>query len=172
MNVADQLTQMSGTLNNKAEKGIIRSEEFLELMEQLVRETENNTETLQDLQQEAHAIGKIVETVRGIAVQTNLLALNAAIEAARAGEHGRGFNVVAQEVRKLSDNVEKSITQIRDNTDKIKTEINTITNGTKKVQTHMEKGQEKVRDTVSDFRDFNQSSRQLEEQAQQFSKLL
>ncbi|MBD1224740.1 methyl-accepting chemotaxis protein [Virgibacillus halodenitrificans] len=172
MDVADHLTQMSSTLNYKAESGIHRSEEFLVLMENILRVSENNTKTLQGLQQEAQAIGKIVETVRGIAAQTNLLALNAAIEAARAGEHGRGFNVVAQEVRRLSDNVEKSIIQIRDNTDKIKTEINTITEGTKNVQTYMQTGQEKVHATVSDFKDFNQSSRQLEEQAQQFSKLL
>nr|WP_304952622.1 methyl-accepting chemotaxis protein [Zobellella iuensis] len=54
------------------------------------------------LEQHRGHINAALAMIREITEQTNLLALNASIEAARAGEHGRGFSVVANEVRALS----------------------------------------------------------------------
>lgn len=58
---------------------------------------------IEEIQHSAREIFSILESIKSIADQTKMLGLNAAIEAARAGDAGKGFGVVAEEIRKLSE---------------------------------------------------------------------
>ncbi|WP_088188336.1 methyl-accepting chemotaxis protein [Desulfosporosinus sp. FKA] len=65
-----------------------------------------------NLNDQAKNTDGILSFINNIAQQTNLLGLNAQIEASRAGDLGRGFGVVAQEIRKLSESSKESIKNI------------------------------------------------------------
>ncbi|HHW31151.1 MAG TPA: hypothetical protein GXX20_05685 [Clostridiaceae bacterium] len=99
----EKITIESKILNENT----VKSSEMMKAMENESREVlEYSTGMSQDINYLFTTLEKMRETLQGIhniSNQTNLLALNASIEAARAGDAGKGFMVVADEIRKLSD---------------------------------------------------------------------
>lgn len=90
-----------------------------------IEEARNDQKRIEQVANEAQALGSLVQLIRHISGQTNLLALNAAIEAARAGEAGRGFAVVADQVRKLSSETDSAVTRINDGINSVADTIRT-----------------------------------------------
>jgi methyl-accepting chemotaxis protein len=80
---------------------IVQIADFIKALPEMIR---GDVETIQAAaMKEIDGLVSFINVIKDISKQTNLLALNAAIEAARAGDAGRGFTVVADEVRMLSE---------------------------------------------------------------------
>lgn len=103
----------------------------------------------------------ILSFIKGISSQTNLLGLNASIEAARAGDYGRGFNIVAQEIRKLSKSSNDSIGKIDHVIKDISTSIEKINNKVANVESISFKQSKALQEMATSIEQLNSTAKLL-----------
>ncbi|MFS0561325.1 methyl-accepting chemotaxis protein [Terribacillus sp. 179-K 1B1 HS] len=111
--------------------------------------------------QNSHQIGEVVQLIEQISTQTNLLGLNAAIEAARSGEAGKGFGVVADEIRKLSDNTKEAVQTIGKSLTEIRTSIENLTLSINEVSTSSEEQSVVMVEFMDDIQALDEKSKQI-----------
>lgn len=151
---AENVAGMARESVNVCEQGMQRVQRNRNSIVTLADEIESSTQVINELNRNAQQISTILATIQGVAEQTNLLALNAAIEAARAGEQGRGFAVVADEVRVLSQRTHKS-------TEEIQAMIEQLQQTTSSAVKQMEKSRTLATDSVQDAESVSESLHEI-----------
>ncbi|TMU87049.1 PAS domain S-box protein [Bacillus sp. BHET2] len=122
-----------------------------ELVNVVMENSSEKKKAILSLENQINLIDETSKLIKNISAQTNLLALNAAIEAARAGEHGRGFNVVAQEVRKLSGNADEAIKEVNSNIEHITKELSNVHRITEELQKMVSETKHTFDKTIAEF---------------------
>ncbi|MDP4144105.1 MAG: methyl-accepting chemotaxis protein [Bacillota bacterium] len=130
-----QVKDASAALHNSIEQANISIQQISsgsQHLSDMMASIEESTKLAEEKIKQTHEITSLIEHISS---QSNLLGLNAAIEAARAGEFGKGFTVVAQEMRKLS--------QVSsDSTKKIVAELSAMTKVIEEITEKMNKAGE------------------------------
>ncbi|WP_138418463.1 methyl-accepting chemotaxis protein [Aquibacillus sediminis] len=156
-------------LTNSGSQLMKESVKQMEKIDQIVQE---GVEKVNGLDRQSQEITKLVSVIKDIADQTNLLALNAAIEAARAGEHGKGFAVVADEVRKLAEQVADSVADITQIVNRIQNESSIVSTSLKGGYQEVEKGTEQMITTGETFEKIRLSMTEMANGVQTISNYL
>ncbi len=146
------LTEISTNLSSVNHIATQRSENMKALLDSLKSQKTLIQEALfevQKVKESSSSIGDFIHTVEDIANQTGLLAMNASIEAAHAGTAGKGFAVIAQEIRKLSEETAKNAAYISDVLKSNEQTVETAANAVISFASQAEKSSEELQETIA-----------------------
>lgn len=171
-NQGTELNHTSNTVKVLTNTGLELMSETEKQMDAIHLGVVESIEKVKGLDSKTQEISQLVQVIQSIADQTNLLALNAAIEAARAGEHGKGFAVVADEVRKLAEQVSGSIGSIIDIVHGVQNESSETVTALQQGYQQVEEGTVKIKNTRETFNEINTAVFGMQTQIQNIAESL
>ncbi|WP_158674417.1 globin-coupled sensor protein [Lysinibacillus antri] len=148
---AMKTAELSISAEEKAKVGKIKIVNQHQNMLSIRNTIDDISSNISDLLRVTNDMETIIGIVTGIADQTNLLSLNASIEAARAGEYGKGFSVVAEEVRKLSDQTKQSVESVEHLLSKNKEHTINLVDLLERVNEEVQLGEKSMNETEEQF---------------------
>lgn len=170
--VTNDLMEMSKKLTESSQLGRQRGNDLLTESKEMNNLSTVSTNNLSELQKKNKAIQNIVETIQDIASNTNLLAINASIEAAHAGDYGRGFGVIAQEVKNLSQKVSESAKTIGEDILAVTNNINLVVEGNGQLKNRIEMSEREIEGTMKEFNHIDSESNKLQKQAEKLETII
>ncbi|APG26529.1 hypothetical protein A7E78_00815 [Syntrophotalea acetylenivorans] len=159
--ISSNTQRICASTSNNLDTARVSFQELMDVndhMNSMTEKIDSYTETINQMDSESQEIKKIVTLIKSIATQTSLLSLNAAIEAARAGQAGKGFAIVADEVKKLAEEVNVASEDIAAKINIMLTHIETSIEESKEVshlsqitKTAVAKSSNSFKDMIRDF---------------------
>ncbi|NTW05301.1 MAG: chemotaxis protein [Peptococcaceae bacterium] len=168
--IQDKLIDGAIILDDALEAISSTSDELATASEQLAITAANLSLQAEDINLNIKNTDSVLILIKEIASQTHLLGLNASIESARAGDNGRGFNVVAQEIRKLAARTNNSITEVNQTLEMIKATVSALTEQIYQIAAVSEQQTASIEEISSSIKQMSVMSGELSELAEQLVK--
>ncbi|MEO0294077.1 MAG: methyl-accepting chemotaxis protein [candidate division WOR-3 bacterium] len=151
----------------------LRTEEKVERITAFVKKVKEGSRVLEELSKAFEEIKEINFLMEQISEDTNLLALNASIEAVRKeGEESKGFAVIAEEIRKLSNDSASYLEKIRENIKRMDEAVNSIVATTEESISIFEETKSIIQKTKEDLKKISESIVINTNMAEQISGIL
>ncbi|PWJ95128.1 methyl-accepting chemotaxis sensory transducer with Cache sensor [Oceanotoga teriensis] len=161
---SQKIEQNTNLILTSSDKGKNNIEKSINQIKNINQSTENSNKLITEFSSLTNNIGSIVDRIENISQQINLLGLNASIEAARAGEFGKGFSVVAEEIRTLSEDASKATKEINSIVENIKKQSNKIQNSMKQSVDDVSSGIKIINNTNETFEEILSSIQKINQQ--------